>query len=378
MQSLAPTLFFRFMLIGYAIVISILVLSTAGPLTAQEKTKQSEKELKLYFPAEQDKWERVDPADVGWDKAKLDMALNFASENNSSGVVVLYRGRILAEEYWEPKKSLRYQSMVYGEDVKGHALEDVASVQKSVAAILLGVALDKNLVKLDDQVEKHLGQGWSNASRESESKITLRHLITMTTGLTDRLEFSAPAGTKWKYNTNAYSRIVNVMESASKLDRNELTRQWFGPIGMKDSRWTVRRFARDDPKTNRHGFVTSARDLGRFGLLILANGKWNGKTVVKDTDYLRAMTQPSQKLNPSYGYLWWLNGQSQILRAGRGLRSGSLLPDAPKDLVAGLGALGRKVYVVPSLHLVVTRLGDAPGAKFDEQFWKRLMAAAPK
>ena len=129
---------------------------------------------------------------------------------------------------------------------------------------------------------------------------------------------------------------------------------------------------------NRHGFVTSARDLGRFGLLILAEGKWNQTQVLKDSGYLSAMIHPSQKLNPSYGYLWWLNGQSQIIRAGRGRQRGSLLPAAPEDLVAGLGALGRKVYVVPSQHLVVTRLGDAPGAKFDEQFWKRLMAAAPK
>lgn len=380
MQTLPPKLLCRYVLIKLAIAMLILIQTqiTTGSLSAQENANQSDESTKLYFPGEQDNWEKVDPAQVGWDKQKLDAALKFASENKSSGVVILYQGRILAEGFWEPDKSFRYQAMMHGKGDAGHVLEDVASVQKSIAATLLGVALDKKLVKLDDPVDKHLGEGWSNVTREFESKITLRHLITMTTGLTDRLKYAAPAGAKWKYNTNAYSRIVNVMESASKLDRNQLTEQWLGPVGMTDSRWAVRRFAKDDPKTNRHGFVTSARDLARFGLLILAKGKWNETTVVKNSDYFRAMTKPSQKLNPSYGYLWWLNGQSQILRAGRGLRPGSLLPTAPKDLVAGLGALGRKVYVVPSQHLVVTRLGDAPGAKFDEQFWKRLMAAAPK
>jgi hypothetical protein len=62
-----------------------------------------------------------------------------------------------------------------------------------------------------------------------------------------------------------------------------------------------------------------------------------------------------------------------------------LIPSAPADLVAAQGALGRKIYVVPSLDLVVTRLGDEPprasrtdGSDFNEGLWQRLMAAAPK
>ena len=368
----------RLNLFSVAFVFALLPFQPSTSLWGQDKTKSSVERVSLYFPEKQGEWERIDPAQVGWDKAKLDAALSFAGGQKSSGVVVLFRGRILAEQYWTVKKSLRYRAMRHGQDANGHALEDVASVQKSVAATLLAVALDRELVKLDDPVESYLGQGWSNASRDVESGITLRHLITMTTGLTDRLEFSAPAGSKWKYNTNAYSRIVNVMEAASDLDRNQITRKWLGPIGMSDSNWVVRRHARQDPKTNRYGFVTSARDLARFGLMILAKGKWNGETVVPDSQYFRDMLQPSQKLNPSYGYLWWLNGQSHAIRAGRGRRQGSLLPAAPRDLVAGLGALGRKVYVVPSQELVVTRLGDAPGVNFDEQFWRKLMAASPK
>ena len=55
---------------------------------------------------------------------------------------------------------------------------------------------------------------------------------------------------------------------------------------------------------------------------------------------------------------------------------GGLVPSAPADLYAGYGALGRKVYIAPSRKLVVTRLGDAPGQRFDDEFW-RLRQATP-
>ncbi len=84
-------------------------------------------------------------------------------------------------------------------------------------------------------------------------------------------------------------------------------------------------------------------------------------------------------MNPAYGLLWWLNR----LPVGRSMRgeetvdATSLIPSAPAYLFAAQGALGRKLYVVPSLDLVVTRLGDRPEAEFNEKLWERLIAAAP-
>ena len=129
---------------------------------------------------------------------------------------------------------------------------------------------------------------------------------------------------------------------------------------------------------NALGFATTARDLARFGLLILADGQWNGETVIADRDYLHAALRPSQKLNPSYGYLWWLNGQSEVARGAGERGKDPLIPPAPPDLVAALGAVDRKLYVAPSLELVVTRLGDSTGPNFQNDFWKLLMEAAPK
>jgi hypothetical protein len=55
---------------------------------------------------------------------------------------------------------------------------------------------------------------------------------------------------------------------------------------------------------------------------------------------------------------------------------GPLIATAPADLVAAQGALGRTCYQVPSLDLVVTRLGDQPDPGFDEELW-RLLVATP-
>lgn len=96
------------------------------------------------------------------------------------------------------------------------------------------------------------------------------------------------------------------------------------------------------------------------------------------------MLTPSQPFNPSYGYLWWLNGQDGYRLPGpdRRLQPGPLVPAAPPDLVAALGRDDQKLYVSRRLGLLVVRLGDGadstrPGAltSFDQQLWTHLSAA---
>ncbi|MDA7887241.1 serine hydrolase [bacterium] len=336
---------------------------------AQELDAQVQADAQdLFFPKSDSDWKRLAPTEANWDEAALKNMLRYAEEQKSSALVVLWRGQIVVEQYWDIAGSRKYQAMVYGKDDEGHALEDVASVQKSLAAVLLGIGLDKDLLKLDDPVTKYLGEGWSNAAGTSESGITLEHLVSMSSGLNNQLKFQSKPELRWKYNTNAYSRIMNVLEAASGLDRNSLTEQWLSPLQMENSTWKVRRYAKADPKTNRHGWVTSARDLARLGLLVSANGDWEGRAVIQNKKYTQAMLQSSQQLNPAYGYLWWLNGQSHIFRAGR-LRKSPLNSNAPDKMVAGLGALGRKLYVVPNLQLVIVRMGDQPEAGFDTKLW---------
>ena len=339
----------------------------------------------LYFPPTKGEWEKIDPAKSGWDPVKLQDALDFAGENKSSGVVLLDRGRILTEQYWPlnpPEKTPAgrrnpYFYMCLGKDAEGHAIEDVASVQKSVTAMLVGIAQSKGLLKLDEPVSKHLGEGWSKAPADAEGKINIRHLVTMTSGLNSQLEYQVPAGTRWAYNTAAYSRSLTCVAKASKMKPNEFTKEWLtGPIGMKDSRWAVRPWqAHVRTDANSFGFATNALDLARFGLLMLANGQWEKENVMKDKDFIKAATSPSQRLNPSYGYLWWLNGGPFVARAGRSKKPGRLISSAPKDMYAAQGKLGRRLYVLPTHQLVITRLGDQAGNNFNSEFFKRLRLA---
>ena len=245
---------------------------------------------------------------------------------------------------------------------------------------MTGVAEGKGLLDLEAPVSKYLGEGWSKSSPKQENGITVTHLLSMSSGLSESTEYAGPAGEVWMYNTPAYSRLFGVLEAATGKQLNDLTSEWLtSRVGMRDSKWWDRPFAIN--AANRIGFTTSARDLARFGLMILAGGEWDVDDLLGNPTYLSRALSPSQSINESYGYLWWLNG-GKTVGGGRNntkMRPGPLIPAAPDDLVAEHGALNRKCYVVPSLRLVVTRLGDDPPVKdrFNQEFWTRLMRAVP-
>ena len=87
----------------------------------------------------------------------------------------------------------------------------------------------------------------------------------------------------------------------------------------------------------------------------------------------------SQQLNPSYGFLWGLNGKSSHRLPGTQLQyNGALVPNAPGDLYSGLGRDDQKLYIVPSQNLVIVRMGKNIGepvfalSGFDNDLWARL------
>jgi hypothetical protein len=91
------------------------------------------------------------------------------------------------------------------------------------------------------------------------------------------------------------------------------------------------------------------------------------------------MITPSQDLNPAYGYLFWLNGSESYIQPGLGISfDGSIIPSAPEDLFAGMGKNDQRMYIVPSMDLVVIRLGNAADesalalSEFDNELWSQL------
>jgi CubicO group peptidase (beta-lactamase class C family) len=205
----------------------------------------------------------------------------------------------------------------------------------------------------------------------------------MASGLNDSLQFVVPPGTRFYYNNPAYYQLFKVVVRASGQDINTATRsRLLTPIGSTCS-WRL------NIDTGEIGYILSCntRDMARFGLLMLNKGRWNGARVVSDSTWVDQMWRPGATDNPAYGMLWWLNGSSSYRIPGPYLLptlQGMLVPSGPRDLVAALGKGDKKIYVVPSLELVVVRHGEeadvagtnpAAVSAFDEQFWQRLRVA---
>jgi CubicO group peptidase (beta-lactamase class C family) len=184
----------------------------------------------------------------------------------------------------------------------------------------------------------------------------------MSSGLNDQWEYVADAGTTWYYNNTAYHLSKRVLEGASGVSMQEyLDEQLATRIGLRETEWRERSFMKMPDGVPMTGLFMSARDMVRFALLMLAGGSWDGEDVIEDKAYLRDSVSTSQEMNLSYGYLWWLNGKASHMLPGPDPRprDGSLIPPAPDDLYAAMGAGDQRIYVAPGLGLVAVRQGRA-------------------
>jgi CubicO group peptidase (beta-lactamase class C family) len=94
---------------------------------------------------------------------------------------------------------------------------------------------------------------------------------------------------------------------------------------------------------------------------MLNKGKWGESQIMADSTYFKQMVSPSQSLNKSYGYLWWLNGkQSYMLPTSQTVFPGFLNPNAPVDMFVAMGKDGQFLNVIPGQQMVLVRMGEAP------------------
>lgn len=302
--------------------------------------------------------------------------LDYLQNQRTTGFLLMRDGKVLIEKNWPaPSDAPQFANFVYERTEDGALLEDVASQQKSFVAVLVAVAIDKGLIEVEKPVSDYIGQGWSKASAEQEAKIRVIDLLTMSSGLDEKFSYQAPVGTAFFYNTPVYAVTKRILAAAVKQPLETITRDWLtGPVGMKDTAWRKRPPALAGVG-NDTGLVTSPRDIARFGLMILNDGvAENGTRIVSNSSFKAMFTRTVT--NPAYGQLWWLNGGAYAIRESVGRKDGPLVSAAPPDMVGAFGAFHRRLYVVPSLKLVVVRTGAAAGDKdFDEQLWLRLMEA---
>jgi CubicO group peptidase (beta-lactamase class C family) len=303
--------------------------------------------------------------------------LAYVESQRTTGFVVVRDRRTLAEVNWPlPADAAPFRAnFAYETTPDGALLEDVASQQKSFVAMLAAIAVDKGIVNVEAPVSDIVGAGWSKAAPEQERAIRVIHLLTMSSGLNDKLEYVAPVDAVFFYNTPAYAVTKRVLAAAAKQALETITHDWLtAPAGMTNTAWRKRPAVFADVG-NPTGLVSSPRDVATFGQIMLDGGRAADGTRMVSEAQLNAMFARSAN-NPAYGRLWWLNGSAYAFRPVLGRSEGPLIPAAPGDLVAALGALDRKLYVVPSKKLVVVRMGQAaPDKQFDQQLWTRLMKA---
>ena len=216
---------------------------------------------------------------------------------------------------------------------------------------------------------------------EQEDAITLSNQLTMTsggdfttgdTGCYDAncLNYRYAPSTEWYYYNAYYTLIQPVLDAATPAGFDTFFKtELKDKIGL-DGRWITLGY--------NNVYFSTARGMARFGLLNLNKGNWNS-TEILNLEYWRKMTSTSQELNPSYGYLWWLNGKSSYKLPGSTQTfTCKLIPNAPDDLIAGLGANDKKLYVIPSKNMVIVRLGPAANEEdlgptsYDNELWGKL------
>lgn len=327
------------------LLFAILFVFAAGlSAVAQEEEEKKEPEKKEKLKA--------DPATEKHHK----LAAAYNAKCSGVTMLVMLDGKIIFEDY--PNGGSKDRAYL------------LASGTKSFNGIMAIVAAKEGLLSLDEKVCKTITE-WKDDPRKS--KITIRQLLTLTGGLEAgtsgsdsptyaeavKAECINEPGEKFTYGPVPFQVFGEVM--CRKLADKEqgpleyLEEKVFKPIGLEYGRWG----RKEDGNPNLPGGAAlSAREWAKFGELVRCEGRWKDEQVL-DPKLLKECFK-STKANPAYGLTWWLNNKVEEelkkeipqLTAASDVISGK---DLPEDLAFAAGAGKQRLYVIPSLKLVVVR-----------------------
>ena len=321
-------------------VFSIVALFSSEVATAQT----------LYFPPASGDWTTLDPQELNWCQERIDSLYEFLETNQSKAFVLLKDGKIVLESYFN-----------------GHSQTANwywASAGKTLTAFMVGQAQQQGLLGINEPTSNYLGQGWTSCTLEQEQAITIRNQLTMTTGLNDSvvnddctdsncLEYLADAGTRWAYHNAPYTLLDSVMQTATGMSLNAWCIQNVAqPTGMQGLWLNI---------DYNNVYFSNARSMARYGLLLLAEGVWDGTDLLQDEQYFYDMTHTSQPINEGYGYLTWLNNtETFMFPESQFVFPGNYSPNGPTEMFSAIGRDGQYICVVPSENLVWIRMGENP------------------
>ena len=295
-------------------------------------------------------------------------------DDSNTHAALIQRGAVtLAEAYFtgqdRPSGAWFSRRVEFGPQV----LHDLRSVSKSVVGLLVGIVLAQGRLggltrPVFDFFPEH-----ADLLDELRRKLTLRHLLDMTPGWDwDETNLSyadprnsesrmgragdpvrhvlelplvAPPGTKWEYCGGATMLLAEILERTTGRPLAALAQEMlFAPLGVAQFEW--RKDARGKALAF-SGLRLTPRDLARIGRLRLAKGQWAELADRVDRAVLPEawVTETFTPRQPAwdgfrYGAQWWHGPFAQ--------GPGSGIP-----WVSAWGNGGQRLFVVPSLHLVV-------------------------
>jgi CubicO group peptidase (beta-lactamase class C family) len=341
------------------------------------------------WPTEQ--WTIKPPAELGMDSKLIDEALDYAFENINppsmrnpgdpdrfpfdtltQGVVVIRGGALVAERY------APHPDPTKGGPRDASSWAASWSAAKSFTSTLIGILMDQGKIPNVDVPLSTFPPfaAWANDARAS---ITLRDVLQMSSGLkfseayTDigclsnpeagsecaeflDMAFAADQtaymlerptdpgrtrGQTWYYSSGDTQLLAGLVAHLSGKSTVDFAKEvLLDPIGMtrEPFNWW------EDPSGNTLGYCcidTTTRNFAKFGLLFLREGEWDGRQVVSK-EWVRQATTDASAGNSHYAYQWWLTGQ----------KIGTTLP---ADAYAAEGQNEQRIWVIPSLDLVVVR-----------------------
>jgi CubicO group peptidase (beta-lactamase class C family) len=329
-------------------------------------------------------------------QAALQRADAYVAQTDGQAMLVMHRGRVIHEQYRAGGGADRRQML--------------ASGSKSFVGVATIAAVQDGLVRLDAPVSQYLS-AWSSDTRKS--RVTVRQLLSLESGVetgnpgtgcggrgatwNDAVNagtFAEP-GTTFRYGPYPFITMGAVLERVQRLSFEQyLTQRVLAPLGVTVE-WRAK--CGDGKPQLAGGAAMTARDWATFGEMIRLGGVHKGRRILEES-LVRELFRPSGS-NAAYGLSWWLVGATLMAQPAAGLESGTgsarqrggILgggrrragraraggrPDAtargttvdmpswmPSDLVMAAGAGKQRLYVIPSLELVVVRMGPLLGGR---------------
>jgi CubicO group peptidase (beta-lactamase class C family) len=285
-------------------------------------------------------WERAQPEDAGWSKQKLEKAETWSRQINSTAVMIIHRGAVVAEWGDTAEKT------------------ELASVRKSLLSALVGNAVERKEIDLQQTIGA-LGIDDNEPSLSAEEKTaTVRDLLQARSGIyhaalyeTRGMAAARPArhshkpGTFWYYNNWDFNALGTIYERAVRSSIfDAFEREIAKSIGMQDYRASDGRYVTGTASVYpAYPFKMSARDLARFALLYLHKGRWQDQQIVPALWVDESTKAYSLSGSGGYGYLWWTAPINRVAPS----------VNLPNGTFFAAGAGGQYAFVIPAHDLVV-------------------------